>query len=103
MLVGALTSIILAAGEARPTARAPVTITMLRQAVNEPADAAVVANFERAYPKIKVRMTYMPTTPTLVQLELIELAAGNAPDLLTTSLGCGSPVGICELAKAGDL
>jgi len=103
MLACAFASLTLAAGSARPTGSAPVTIAMLRQAVNQPSDAVVVSNFERVYPNIRVNITYVPTTATLWQLELTELAAGNAPDLLTTSLGCGSPAGICELAKAGRL
>jgi raffinose/stachyose/melibiose transport system substrate-binding protein len=103
LLACALASLTLAAGQARPTDSATVTITMLRQIVNQPADKAVIANFERSYPNIKVDMTYIPTTDALWQLEVAELDAGNAPELLTTSLGCGAQVGICELAKAGDL
>jgi raffinose/stachyose/melibiose transport system substrate-binding protein len=99
----ALASLMLAAGQARPAGGAPVTITMLRQSVNEPADAVLISNFERVYPDIRVSATYAPTTSVLNQLELIELADGNGPDVLTTSMGCGSPAGVCELAKAGDL
>jgi raffinose/stachyose/melibiose transport system substrate-binding protein len=40
---------------------------------------------------------------TLYQLESTELAAGNAPDLLQTYPGCGTPISICRLAKAGYL
>jgi raffinose/stachyose/melibiose transport system substrate-binding protein len=64
---------------------------------------ALISNFERAYPNITVVPSYTSTSGVLYQLETIQLAAGNAPDLLYTQPGSGSPVSIVELAKAGDL
>ena len=37
------------------------------------------------------------------QEEATELAAGNAPDLLTVRPGCGGLISVCELARAGYL
>jgi raffinose/stachyose/melibiose transport system substrate-binding protein len=39
----------------------------------------------------------------LFQLETTELAAGNAPDLIVTFPGCGTPISMCALAKPGYL
>ena len=60
----------------------------------QPAFQVLIANFERVYPNIVVDATYAAQASTLNQLELTELAAGNAPDLLSTSLGCGSPLAV---------
>ena len=62
----------------------------------------LIANFERVYPNITVSGNF-PTNATLKELEPIELAAGNAPDLLATTPGCTTSTSICGLAKAGDL
>jgi raffinose/stachyose/melibiose transport system substrate-binding protein len=91
------------ASGARPaTSGARVTISMLGNALYEPALSLLIANFERVYPDIAVDVSYAASAP-LAQLETTELAAGNAPDVLTTNPGCGTPVSVCELAKAGDL
>jgi raffinose/stachyose/melibiose transport system substrate-binding protein len=93
------------AGESAPTAtRDTVTINLLANTIDQPGYEAVIASFERAHPDIKVQATYA-LSPVLSQLEPTELAAGNGPDLLTTSIGgCGgSPISICLLVRAGDL
>jgi raffinose/stachyose/melibiose transport system substrate-binding protein len=55
------------------------------------------------YPNIDVQVTYA-LSPILSQLEATELAAGNGPDLVATSLTCGaSPISICLLVRAGHL
>ena len=63
----------------------------------------LIPNFERAYPNIHVEMIYVPNNSTLYQLESTELAAGNAPELLATNPGNGTPIAVCVLAKAGHL
>jgi raffinose/stachyose/melibiose transport system substrate-binding protein len=63
----------------------------------------LIPNFERVYPSITVEATYAGSNAVWFQLETTELAAGNAPDLLGTFPGCGTPVSVCVLAKAGDL
>ncbi len=80
-----------------------VTISFLVGSVEQQGFDVLIPNFERVYPNIKVDVTYAPSTAVLYQLETTELAAGNGPDLLTTFPGCGQPVSVCALAKAGDL
>jgi raffinose/stachyose/melibiose transport system substrate-binding protein len=91
------------AGDARPAKTDTVTISMLTNAIPGPGYQVLIPNFERVYPNITVTATYAPTNPAWYQLESTELAAGNASDVLGGFPGCGTPVSICELAKAGDL
>ena len=79
-----------------------VTITALLNNTGQPAMDVTIANFERVYPNIKVDATYADIT-VLTQLELTELAAGNAADLLHVSVGCQAGASVCTLAKAGYL
>jgi raffinose/stachyose/melibiose transport system substrate-binding protein len=112
LAVGLLGGAVLALGvvtgaSARSNGRAAdsgtVTITMLTNATLQPGYQVLIANFERVYPSITVDATFPSTQTGLYQLERTELAAGNAPDLLGTMPGCGTPVSVCVLAKAGDL
>jgi raffinose/stachyose/melibiose transport system substrate-binding protein len=67
------------------------------------APSVLVPNVESVNPGITVDVTDAAGNPVFYQLEITEHAAGNAPDLLVTFPGCGTPVSICALAKAGDL
>jgi raffinose/stachyose/melibiose transport system substrate-binding protein len=99
-----LLTLAVGAGDARPAKQGDtVTISMLRVVDGKTAWDARIANFERAYPNIKVNITYETMGASVVQIEATELAAGNAPDLLQTSAGCGSSIAVCTLGKAGDL
>ena len=102
-----MSSELLALGAAASAAPAKpsdtVTIGLLITVNSKPGWDLVIPNFERAYPNIKVDVTYAPNNAALYQLELTELAAGNAPELLATNPGCGTPIAICALAKAGHL
>jgi raffinose/stachyose/melibiose transport system substrate-binding protein len=89
---------------AAPTAqRAPITLTLLASATGEPAYSAVIGNFQQAHPNITIKPTYPASATTIYQLLRTQLAAGNAPDLFVTYPGCGTPISICVLAKAGYL
>jgi raffinose/stachyose/melibiose transport system substrate-binding protein len=90
------------ASQARPARSDQVTISMLTHNDQEPGWSALIKNFESAYPNITVNVTY-GSNAALAQLETTELAAGTAPDLLKVDPGCGTPVAVCVLAKAGDL
>jgi raffinose/stachyose/melibiose transport system substrate-binding protein len=103
LLAAALFALEVGAGEARPAGSDQVTITMLMNGVTEPGYRVLIANFERVYPNITVDATFTPTQAVWYQLETTELTAGNAPDLLGTVPGCGTPVSVCVLAKAGHL
>jgi raffinose/stachyose/melibiose transport system substrate-binding protein len=90
------------AAVARPAVHDTITLQMITSGTQQPGYDVLIPNFERVYPNVKVNVTYAANGPQLVQLELTELAAGNGPDILTTLPGCNSPIGICELAAAGD-
>jgi len=93
-----------AAASAAPAKQSDtVTIRMLITVNSQPGWDLLIPNFERAYPNIRVDVTYAPHIAALYQIETTELAAGNAPELLGTSPGCGTPIAICALAKAGHL
>jgi raffinose/stachyose/melibiose transport system substrate-binding protein len=102
VLAGAVFALGMGASEARPARSDQVTISMLFNTVSEPGWSVLISNFEHAYPNITVNITYLGTTP-LEQVEATELAGGTAPDLLFVTPGCGMPVAVCVLAKAGDL
>jgi raffinose/stachyose/melibiose transport system substrate-binding protein len=76
---------------------------MLVNSTPQPGYQVLIPNFERVYPNIRVEATYTPSLPLLYQLETTELASGNAPDVLGTFPGCGTPISICALSKAGHL
>jgi raffinose/stachyose/melibiose transport system substrate-binding protein len=101
--VAAVCALGVGASGARPARSDQVTINMIANSLAQPGWSALMSNFERVYPNIAVNITYGATTTILNQLETTELAAGSAPDLLSTSPGCGQTVSICVLAKAGYL
>jgi raffinose/stachyose/melibiose transport system substrate-binding protein len=84
-------------------ADAAVTISMIAYVNEQPGYELLVPNFERAFPNVKVEVTYAANPVAEYQLETTELAAGNAPDVLAVIPGCGTPISVCELAKAGYL
>ncbi len=100
----AATALALAVGarEARPAKSDQVTISMLAVPATEPAYQVLISNFERVYPDVTVQTTYAPAA-TIASLEPVELAAGNAPDLLYSAPGCGTTTSVCVLAKSGYL
>jgi raffinose/stachyose/melibiose transport system substrate-binding protein len=104
MVVAAALSFGVGASSARPATKSDtITISMLANYVGQPGYVALIANFERSYPSIKINATYAATTAQLYQQELTLLAAGNAPDILATYPGCGTPISVCTLAKSGYL
>ena len=106
LLAGAIAAaavLALGAGEARPAKSDTVTITMLVNGPPQPGYQVLIPNFERVYPNINVEATFAPSNAVWYQIETTELAVGNAPDVLGTFPGCGTPVSVCVLAKAGDL
>jgi raffinose/stachyose/melibiose transport system substrate-binding protein len=102
-LAGALFALGVGASEARPAGSDQVTISMVALGAAQPAYDVLISNFEHVYPNITVDPTYVPGSVALYQLEPIELEAGTAPDLLTTTGGCGTPIALCVLVPAGDL
>jgi raffinose/stachyose/melibiose transport system substrate-binding protein len=103
LLASAALVVLACAAAARPAAHDTVTLQMVALASNESGYDVLIPNFERVFPNVTVNVTYAATVPQLDQLETTELAAGNGPDIITTTPGCNSPIGICELAKGGYL
>ena len=102
--VSGLLSIGVGAGAARTDSQSDrLKISMLITNNSKPAWEVLIPSFERAYPNLSVDITYAKDNTTLYQLEATELAGGNAPDILTTTPGCGTTIAICTLAKAGYL
>jgi raffinose/stachyose/melibiose transport system substrate-binding protein len=102
--LAATLSLAAAAGDAQPTKGSnTVTLNMLTLSLQQPGWQVLIPNFERVYPNITVNVTYAPSNAVLYQLEGTELAAGNAPDILSTFPGCGTPISVCTLAKSGYL
>jgi raffinose/stachyose/melibiose transport system substrate-binding protein len=100
--IAALAALLLGggAGDARRAGKDDtITLTMLASPNKQPAYDVLIPNFERVYPQIKIDITYGNAN----QLEPVELAAGNAPDLLLTQPGTGSFLSVGALAKAGYL
>jgi raffinose/stachyose/melibiose transport system substrate-binding protein len=88
---------------ARPAKSNATTISMLAITTQKPGFDVLNANFERVYPNIEIDTSYAATTPIRDQLEATQLAAGNAPDVLSVSPGCFKLVAVCPLAKVGHL
>jgi len=104
VLAGAVFALGVGASEARSErAAGQITISMLAGTGAQPSFEVLIANFERAYPNITVSATYAPSGTVFDELEKTELAAGNAPDILNTTPGCGTPISVCVLAGAGYL
>lgn len=95
----ALLSSPIGGSNAHPTA-STVALSMLAFNTQQPGFNVLIPNFERVYPNITVNVSY---SPNFSQLETVELAGGNGPDPITTFPGCGTPVSVCEFAKAGYL
>ncbi len=98
-----LLALVTAAGDAPAGQKDTVTIGFLVTPTSKPGWDLLIPNFERAYPNIHVDMRYVPNNTTLYQVETTQLAAGNAPELLATNPGCGTPIAVCVMAKAGHL
>jgi raffinose/stachyose/melibiose transport system substrate-binding protein len=102
VIAGTVLALGVGASVARPARSDQVTLNMLAVNLQQPGWQVLISNFERVYPNVTVNATYLPNA-TLYQLESTELAAGNAPDLLSTGAGCGTPISICLLARSGWL
>ena len=102
-LVTALAVAVISSAGAGAKGSDVVAVNMLAINSAKPGYDLLISNFERVYPNIKVSVTYASGPPSAAQLELTELGAGSAPDVLTTFPGCGTTISVCALAKAGAL
>jgi raffinose/stachyose/melibiose transport system substrate-binding protein len=92
-----------AAGAAPTQRRDTTTVKVLWNGVKRLPWEVILPNFERAYPNIKIEITWAATTTETTQLLLTQLAAGNGPDLFAVAPGSGGLTSVTRLAKAGYL
>jgi raffinose/stachyose/melibiose transport system substrate-binding protein len=97
-----LLALAVTAGTADSAGVNTVTLNLAAATTSQPGYAALIANFERAYPNITVNAGYGCANQGGA-VELTELAAGNGPDLLCDFPGCGMTPAVCDLATQGDL
>jgi raffinose/stachyose/melibiose transport system substrate-binding protein len=90
-------------GAAQPANRSQITLTYATVSTAQKGLSVLIPNFERVYPNVTVNVTYAGTTTALYQTITTELAAGNAPDMMSVFPGCGTPTSVCDLAKDGYL
>jgi len=83
--------------------KATVTIRVSAQSGSQEAPFnAVVANFEKAYPNIKVKMEFYPIA-TYGPAIYTQFQAGNAADVVYGSPGTGNANSLLPLGSAGHL
>jgi ABC-type glycerol-3-phosphate transport system substrate-binding protein len=82
-LVAALSVFVSGAGAERKDV---TTVTLLDTNAASAADDAVIASFERAFPNVVVKPTYLSSTTAA---ELTGLRAGTAPDIMVVGAGAG--------------
>jgi raffinose/stachyose/melibiose transport system substrate-binding protein len=103
-LVGMLVLLSACGSQSSPqtSSGAPVTIHIETQASGTAPWDAVIKDFEKAYPSIKVQISYVPIA-TYPQVLLTQLRGGHGPDLMYGSSGSGNPNSLLPLARAGYL
>ncbi len=102
LALGAIASLLVgvAASSARPTE--DVTLRLFSNASFKPQFDAIIANYGRVKPNVKIDITYAAATAFGPQL-LTELQAGNAADLLSIQAGAPSAYGLYALGSQGKL
>jgi raffinose/stachyose/melibiose transport system substrate-binding protein len=84
--------------------QATVTLKFIAQSTGQGGNgpmSAVIANFEKAYPDIKVEQEYLPIGTTYANALRTRLQSGNAPDVFYVSSGSGGLQSVLPLARAG--
>jgi raffinose/stachyose/melibiose transport system substrate-binding protein len=93
---------VLAAPSAQARRGDTIKVTLLALSNKEGAYKVLIPNFERVHPEIEIDPSYLQASD-LSRLETVQLAAGNAPDILDAAPGCGTPIAVCVLGKSGAL
>lgn len=99
VVLGVALSVGLSAASAKP--KATVTISVLEVTTGQTASELINTNFERVYPNIQLKVTFLPSNQ-VSQLVTTELQAGNAPDVFYVAPGSGAQ-GLWNLAHNGKL
>jgi raffinose/stachyose/melibiose transport system substrate-binding protein len=81
--------------------KGPVTLRLLESTTNQKSTEAVVADFERANPNIKIQTQFV-SSDDMERLLLTQLQAGNAPDIFRIQMG-NAILGAWTLGGAGRL
>jgi raffinose/stachyose/melibiose transport system substrate-binding protein len=84
--------------------QATVTLKFIAQSTGQGGNgpmSAVIANFEKANPDIKVEQEYLPIGTTYANALRTRLQSGNAPDVFYVSAGSGGLQSVLPLARAG--
>jgi raffinose/stachyose/melibiose transport system substrate-binding protein len=106
-LLALLTAALAALAFATNTGAAPqatVTLKFLGQSTGQGGNqqmSAVIANFEKAFPNIKVEQEYLPIGTTYANALRTRLQSGNAPDVFYVTAGSGGLQSVLPLARAG--
>ena len=88
----------------RSASAGTVTLTVLVNRDRPAWMSVLIPNFERAYPNIKVDVTYAPTSAgAATSSRRPSSRRATLPTSSSTCPGCGTPISICKLAKAGYL
>ena len=81
------------------TAGAATRVSLLADASDKPGLQAVIYNYERANPDIKIDATYLSVAQR-GPLLTTQFQAGNAPDVVVLLAGSGFPPSFFQFAKA---
>lgn len=105
VMVVAMSSAAVAASAATPPSSQSGSFTLVMNLAYKPGFDILISNFNRIYPNIKVNPTYLSVggnTPYATVVST-QVSAGNAPDVLWTLGGVGTPTATQVLAKGGYL
>jgi raffinose/stachyose/melibiose transport system substrate-binding protein len=103
LAIVAATALTAGVGVTHAKTQATVTLKLLAQSNGQgnPQINAIIANFEKAYPDIKVDATYLPLGTPYANALRTQLQSGNGPDVFYVSPGSGGLQSVMPLAKAG--
>jgi raffinose/stachyose/melibiose transport system substrate-binding protein len=104
LLIGVLVAALAFAVETQAKPEATVTLKFIGQSTGQGGNqqmSAVIANFEKAYPNIKVDQEYLPIGTTYANALRTRLQSGNAPDVFYVTAGSGGLQSVLPLARAG--
>jgi raffinose/stachyose/melibiose transport system substrate-binding protein len=101
LLVAGVAALAVAIG-ASARSRDTVTLTLEALQTNQGSYPTIIANFEAAYPNIKIDPTYSPNVNYLSSITT-QLRAGAGPDIFYAVPGTGIQLGTIPAAQAGWL
>jgi raffinose/stachyose/melibiose transport system substrate-binding protein len=82
---------------------APATLKLSSLQTYQPGMDRVVADFEKAYPQVKINVSYYQSGDPYTTTVSTQFSAGNGPDIVMMAGGRASPVSVTAFARAGYL